>query len=406
MFGSVGGRTGRVAAYAILVILGVAWAATDLHGKRLVPTDWLAFESAARSFIHFHHEPVYAGNRLGLYARLPAIQVGPPAWLPLTALQWVSPWPLNIAFVMVMVVLGVASIAAVEAIARQVLPGVSDRRRLLTTLVVGAGVMIVWSYNVAQWHHLDDAMALSFTAFACLLIQRRRAWWLVGLLVGTAIAARPWALMLAPVLIGLPRGRRSPAAMLTVAVAAAWWAPFVLGASGTFHALSTFPVPVSPGTAWWLIGVHGDVYRWLRPVQFVGGIALGVWVAKRPGNAWLAAPLAAIALRVLTDPYPATYYSMGPVLFALAWDLIRPGRLTKLPVYSAATLLVEGVLAYVPTVITGASFHSWVVALEWGKLVWGLAVIVAIVAETRTPPPHEAPAAALEVEPSPAPAPG
>jgi hypothetical protein len=242
--------------------------------------------------------------------------------------------------------------------------------------------MVDWSYNSGRWHHLDDVMALTFTMFASALIVRKRSWWLVGLLLGTAVAAKPWAVILSPVLMGLPRSERSRAALMTIVVAAVWWSPFILGASGTIHSLGSFPVPIRPGSEWWLFGMRGDIHTWLRPVQFIGGVVLGVLVARRTDRAWLAAPLAALAFRVLTDPFMWSYYGMGPVLFAFLWDMTRPGKWTRLPIYSVVTLLVEGLLPWLPLVAGFGTLNDWFVTVEWAKLAWGIAILVALLVET------------------------
>jgi hypothetical protein len=376
----VGGR--RWLRYGLLLALGVGWAADVLHRQGIAWTDWLNFEIAARTFIHFQHKAVYAGNPFGLYARDPILQIGPPAWLPVAAFQWLNPWHVNIGFVMAMVGLGVIAVASVETVSGGAGADMSRRRHGLM-LLVAAAVTVDWSYNVARWHHLDDALALSLTALACPLIQRRRSWWLLGLLLGTAVAAKPWAIILTPVLMGLPRELRSKTVLATIAVAGAWWAPFVVGATGTLHALGTYPIPVRPGSVWWLLGVHGEVQRWLRPLQFAGGIAIGVYVARRSPRGWLAAPLAALAFRVLTDPFMWSYYGMGPVLFAFMWDMTRPGRWTRFPVYSFSTLVVDGLLPWLPLAVAPGAVSAWLLTVEWSKLAWGLGVLAAVAAEVR-----------------------
>jgi hypothetical protein len=132
----------------------------------------------------------------------------------------------------------------------------------------------------------------------------------------------------------------------------------------------------------WLIGIHGQVQHWLRPVQFIGGIAIGVMVARRGGrHAWFGAPLAALAFRVLTDPFVWGNYGMGPVLFAVLWDATRPGRWTRWPVYSVATLLVEGLLPWLSIAPGFRSLPGWGTTSSVAKLVWGLGVIAAVLVE-------------------------
>lgn len=345
-------------------------------------TDWITFEAAARSIVHYHHNLVYQGSALGIYARDPAIQIGPPAILPVAALQWLSPWVVNQLFVGIMVALSAVGIAAAELTARTGGRPTAGDVAGSAAFLGGVIVVIDWSWSTVHWHHLDDVMALSFTAVACWLIARGRPWWLVGILLGTAVAAKPWALILTPVVLGLDREIRSRAVLVAIATATAWWGPFIIGASGTISALGGYHIDAQNGSVLALLGIHGQVQHWLRPVQFFAGLAAGLLTARVGGRAWLAAPLAALATRVMTDPFSWGYYGMGPILFALVWDLARPGA-RRVPVYTLVTAVIEGLVPklFVADVFGPMSANAYLLGSL--KLAWGIGILTALFLELR-----------------------
>jgi hypothetical protein len=369
--------------YALIVAVGGALAAElDLGAGSHPINDWLVFESAARIIVHYHHIPVYGGGALGLYARLPGIQIGPPAVLPVAAFQWLAPYTVNKMFVAVMMLLGIAAVAAAEIAARAV-GSRTARQRISTAAMIGGCVVAVdWAWCVALWHHLDDAMALGLTAIACGVIARRGPWWLVGLLIGTAVAAKPWAIVMSPVVIGLDREARGKALLTGLLTATAWWAPFVVGAPSTISALGGYHITLANGSVPRLVGLHGDVQDWLRPVQFGGGVAAALLVARRGGRWWLAAPLAGLAVRVLTDPFVWPYYGMGPILFALMWDLARPG-VRRVPLLTLVTAAVEGLLFRLVTAPTNGPPQPFAYLLASCKLAWGVGVLVLLAVQWR-----------------------
>jgi hypothetical protein len=209
---------------------------------------------------------------------------------------------------------------------------------------VTAGAVVViplWTWEAAQWRHLDDVLAVTATLAATALIARRRPWWLAAALVGIGVASKPWALVVTPVLMGLPRVRRAPATVVMVAAAGACWAPFVLAARGTVSALGAYRLPVGSATTLHLLGVTAGSTApgWVRPVQLVGGVAISLVVAAR--GRWTAVPLVGFGFRVVTDPQSYLYYGLGPLLGGLLWDA-RSGR--RVPVMTMAVAVVEFVM--------------------------------------------------------------
>jgi hypothetical protein len=253
--------------------------------------------------------------------------------------------------------------------------------------------MAAWGDCAGWWHHLDDMLALALASAAAYLIARHQAWWLAAALLGTAAATKPWAIIFVPIIFGVPRVRRSQAALVLVVTAGLWWLPFIIGGPGTVSSLAHFPVQMRPGAVFWPLGVHGFVQGWLRPVQFAGGIAAGALIARRGERAWLAAPLAALAVRVITDPYSFSYYGLGPVLFAILWDLTRPGSRRR-PTFASATLFVEYGMLWLAHRSWSGPGWLWADLTSYAKLCWGIGVLTALVLATR-PVPETAPLAGV-----------
>jgi hypothetical protein len=383
-------RTGRAASiarlvvrcrYLVIALVAGALAAYMVNAADRYPiNDWLIFEAAARKIVHFRDLPIYSGSALHLYADLPAIQIGPPAVLPVAALQWLDPFTVDVIFVGLMLALGLAAVVAVEVLART--EDASQRVIGPAIAVGGCVVMLDWAWAIVRWHHLDDVIALSFCAIACALIARKRAWWLVGLLIGTAVAAKPWAIVLTPIFMGLDRSVRSKAVLVGIIAAGAWWGPFVLGAPGTVGALGGYHVDVDNGSVLWLIGLRGEVQSWLRPVQFLGGIAAGLCMARVGGRAWLAAPLAGLAIRVLTDPYTWAYYGMGPILFALVWDVCQPNP-RRIPLFTLATAAAQGLIPRLLDFPLSGHAPTSTYFVASSKLVWGVGILVVLGLQVR-----------------------
>ena len=367
--------------YVVFIALALGFAHAGYVTSAHAPNDWIIFEVGARTLIHYHHLPMYGGSPLHLYAEDPMIQIGPPALLPVVATQWMSPQPASELFVAVMAVLGVASIGFIEAAARSLTPDMSQLRRQLTVLAVGTPLAAAWGYEGGQFHHLDDALALFCVSLAVWLCATGRSAWLVGIALGLAIATKPWAIVLAPVVLGVPRVNRPKAVLGLFLTACAFWAPFVVAAPDTIHALGLFRITPKPGSILWLLGFHDHVQQWLRPVQFAAGLAAATYVGLRRG--WTTAPLVGMAVRVAFDPYVYAYYGLGPVLAAVLWDFTRPTS-RRLPLWTLWTLFIEFGLRLVAPPTVGAI----------GRVVWIVSVLAGVMLTHRTatdPAPDDVP---------------
>jgi hypothetical protein len=265
----------------------------------------------------------------------------------------------NIGFVVAMVAMGLAAIRFAELAARALRPASASRR---TTLVLGATpLMAAWGYYSGQFHHLDDALTLTAIAAAVWLCASRRMPVAVGILLGLAVAAKPWGIVCVPVLLSLPRIQRPRAVVALMVVVIGFWLPFVLGDSQTLPALGGYHILPMPGSDLALMGIHHNLAGWLRPTQFGLGIAAGIWMARR--GHWAAAPLAGIAMRVALDPFTWAYYGFGPVLAALLWDLARPGS-RRIPTWTLFTVAIEfGLRLVLSPTETGIGRVGWVLSV-------------------------------------------
>jgi hypothetical protein len=343
-------------------VVGLAFAHAGYESSAHDPTDWVIFEVGSRTLVHYRGLSFYGGNPLHLYANNPLMQIGPPALLLIVPALWMSPHSVNVLFVVIMTLMGVASIGLLSATAGH-LVGAKDVIRTRTIALVGGLPLIAaWGYESGQFHHLDDALALLALTLGMWLCASGRSAWLVGIALGLSVATKPWAIVCAPMLLGLPRQVRAKAALSLILTAAAFWAPFVLAAPTTIRSLGLLRIVPLPGSVLWLIGLHGHVEHWLRPVQFTCGLLAAAYVALR--GRWTAAPLVGIAVRVGFDPFAYGYYGLGPVLAALAWDLTRPSSRRRLPLWTLWTLVVEfGLRLFASPTVCAVGRVAWVVSV-------------------------------------------
>ncbi|HVW79650.1 MAG TPA: hypothetical protein VHB69_01760 [Mycobacteriales bacterium] len=370
----------HTALWCLIAIAAACWFARigydrTVHGF----TDWVFFEVGARVLVHYQHQSIYGGDRWHLYVDNVDLQIGPPAFWAVAAFEWLPVRTIYNLFSVLLAVIAVGAVGAAALAGHWAKLPVRQARSLLVrhgrTAAFGAAATAtsaITAFQCVAWKHLDDALALMLAALAACLVARGRAWWLVGILLGTAAATKPWAMILVPMLLGLPRRDIARTVLVAIAVAMAWWAPFVISAPNTIQALGHFNVFSRPGSVLHLVGIHGQVQHWLRPVQFTIGIAAGCLAVRQRG--WTAAPLAALATRVLTDPYAYGYYGLGPLLFALFYDWTGEG-FGGLPTFTLMTAFLEFGIPY-----TGAG-PTWTAL---AKLVWSLAVLVATLLPRRT----------------------
>jgi len=193
--------------------------------------------------------------------------------------------------------------------------------------------------------HPEELLVASLCVGAVMAAAARRPT-LAALLVGTAAAGKPWAVLAVPVVLALAEGRRMRVLLVTAAAAGAVTAPvvaldherFAQAAQATTQTSQIF----QPWQAWWFLGRPGEVVRgidgevkpgyraapaWLsrvsRPliVLVAAALALAWWRRPRERRIDALALLALVfLLRCLLDPWDAVYYAI-PAIFALAaWE--------------------------------------------------------------------------------------
>lgn len=286
---------------------------------------------------------------LSVYDVDPSVQVGPPALLAGALITAAS--HLRAALQAATALVGLAAVWLIDRGRCDRGEARADARATLAGLVA----VVMLSY-VAASSHVDDALVLLGVAAGVIAVGRNRATF-AGLGVGFAIAAKPWATVAAPMVLGLSRRRRL-ALLVAAGVVAASWIPFVALHPGTVAALGSFHLAVSRASALHGLGVPaGTVLAWLRPVQLLLATGAATWVLYRRG--WVAAPLTGFAVRLLLDPGGPAYYLGAVALGALLLDL--RGRRGRLPWWTLLTL----VGLYLPAGLTAEpQLIDWVARLR------------------------------------------
>lgn len=325
--------------------------------------DWIWVEMGARILVH-HHAPPGSGPALHLYADNPIVQMGPPALLAAVPLQWLPPQ--------------IESHLAADAMSLLVLPALWFIERAapsrptghlhVRTLFAGLVVVPIWTLEAQKWGHLDDVLALLAAMAAAALVSGGRHEVVAGLVLGTGVAAKPWAVILLPILFAYARPQVARSVLAFIVGALAWWAPFVVAAPTTVHALGTMQLIMVNHPTWQLVGIHGGSPGWIRPLQLGGGLLLSTVLVRKAG--WVAVPVVALAWRVTTDPYDWPYYVLGPLLGAALWDVARPTR-RALGMVPFATLAAAVAAFWIPREVPGLAAPT--------RLVWFVALTAAVV---------------------------
>lgn len=321
--GRPGASPDRLRTVLVLLVLLLA---SVLAATVLRPSDtgdfWFFADRAA---------DLFGSSGLRVYADHPKIQSGPITLLLAGAVESIDPG----GFVLVPICSAALCFATIVALAS--LRGARERS---PWMLLGGGLLLVaWWWYLALYGHLDDALVLFLASIALVAIGRGGH---VGaaVAVGLMLAVKPWAVFLLPLTLrpGEAGWRRISMPMVSVAVGAACWAPFLVASSGTLDGLRP-PVQVAADSVVQLFGVAvgGDVPAALRMAQLVVALAVVATVVWRGHPE--AALLGGVAVRLALDPATWEYYTVGLVLGALAWDLERSRR--RWPAATVtATLLV------------------------------------------------------------------
>ncbi len=319
--------TDRLLHFRYVVVLVVALAAAVVAGGH---GDWNQFVIAGRD--------MFQSDGLRVYLHHSDTQTGPLS-LALARVLALTPRDGFVLAALLSMALGVSSIVLVEEGAHLV--GVERRTRQFLTLVGGSVLMFTWG-KLGGYGHLDDAIVL-FCGVASTRQALSRRPWVVAVLLVVAIAAKPWAVILFPLLlVEVVRSRPSwwrtllPAAFAGALVAAVWL-PFLLSSPGISHAIRP-TVEVAPDSVLVPLGLsQGQLPDWLRIAQFVVAFVVGMVLVLR--RRYLGMLLAAIAVRLATDPATWSYYTPGLVAGALLWDQMLGDRAVPWATLGAVALL-------------------------------------------------------------------
>jgi hypothetical protein len=340
------------------------WGVREYNHAHRGASDWDLLRIGGR--ILFHLDPRYPINPLRLYARI-HYQLGPPPLFVIgLAQRLLSPrvgYGGDVAVLVLTLALGVASLAIVELLARELW---SPRRAAAATTVAGALLLPSWGAGMAAWAHLEDAMALAGICLAILLARRNHAV-ACGIVIGLAAASKPWAVIFVPMILMFPETRaRLRALIAAVGAIELCWAPFIIAAPSTVVS-TQLPLRIYNESALRALGFPAGAAApgWIRLAQFLlGMLAVGL-VARR---SWWSILWVGMAARLIVDPLAWPYYSVGPMLGAAMMDVHR-GR--RIPICSIAT----GVVFYLPYITeTGAGYL---------RFAWCAVILVVAIARMR-----------------------
>ena len=319
------------------------WVATSVavvvvHAFGTHGTAWHFFHDAARLLLGDDAIPGASG--LALYRDHPEFQFGPPGILvavPISGLGIeVGMW-----FAIILAsAAGVVVVVALVDLLEVVRPGWRDEVPPFTLGGIGVLLVILWGDVAVRTAHIDDAIALGALVAAMHAVATNRVRSTIGWLA-LAAAAKPWAVMLAPLAaVGAPTGMKALARTAGVGLGAlAVWSPFLVAEPATWDTRG-FGIDNDPTSVLRALGVHDPTTPgWVRPVQLIGGMALvAVLVVARR---WPAALLGALAWRLVVEPGAHRYYTVGIVLGAVIVEMLaRPRRIPWAGVVLAVSLEV------------------------------------------------------------------
>lgn len=312
---------------------------------------WHYFADGARLLFGQHPAGLTAAGGLHLYVDYPQFQIGPLSFL---LARLVQPLGVHLAQLLMLAV-GAWALLELERLA-ELLPTrphgglgplVSRRRLFLGQLLL----VPLWVELAVHFSHLDDVLALAFSLAAVSATARRRSGW-VGILLGAAVAAKPWAAGFLPLLLVLPATARRRQLLWALALPAACWLPFVLADPATLTATGQFTIHNAPDSALRALGVLTPrTPWWCRPSQLLVATAVGALAVRR--GRWPAVLLAGVAARLLLDPGTYAYYTAGAVLAALVLDVLCPRSRRPVVTATAVVGLYLPQLLHLPPALCG-----------------------------------------------------
>jgi hypothetical protein len=258
---------------------------------------------------------------LQVYAAHPELQIGPLSFV----VAALAPGEDGAELAeLVMTLAGLAALLALEHDARATAGPVLRERLQRRVFLAGVVFIPAWADLSVRFAHLDDALALTFTALAVRAVARGGST-SVGCLLALATLSKPWAVAFLPLAFAVPAGRRLRAIAWAVVPVCAVAALFLAADPGTASAAG-FAIPNAPSSSLRLLGVNAPTTpRWDRPAQFLVGLVLGSIAVAR--GRWAAVVMVAAAARTALDPGVYSYYTAAILLGAVVWDVqARKGR--------------------------------------------------------------------------------
>jgi hypothetical protein len=234
--------------------------------------------------------------------------------------------------------------------------------------------------------HPEELLGGALCVAAALAASRRHPL-AAGLLLGLAIANKPWAVLaVIPVALIAPE-RRVLLLGAAGAAAAAGLAPLLLaGSAEARHAASAAPNAAKifqPWQVWWFLGEHGHVVRgnfgvkpdyraapsWIshvaRPVVVLLPVALSLALAprlrSRPWHDGLLLLVLVLLLRCVLDPWNVIYYELPFLLALVAWEVhARDGApVISLAVTVLCWVTLEQLTHQASPDVQAAAFLAW-----------------------------------------------
>ncbi len=196
--------------------------------------------------------------------------------------------------------------------------------------------------SALEYGHPEEAVGAVLCVGAMVLAVRDRAT-AAGVLLGLAMANKPWAVLAAvPVLLAL-QTRRGRCGLVAAGLAGAVMAPLLVAGTAA-HALGAAATErtaiFTPWQLFWFLGKHaGPVYSftgerpgyrtavaWVEPIThglvLVGGVALAcAWAPRRRADTALALLALVLLTRCLLDTWTTSYYALPFVLALLTHEV-------------------------------------------------------------------------------------
>jgi hypothetical protein len=319
-FAKLTAQTRAMASALVLATVGVFCAAhaRDIDG------DWAFFVGMSRRMFGTAGFAVYAEN--------PNIQSGPLSLVAVNAVDQLHRGALAV----VVLALGFLTVWCLF----RAWPECAGR----AVLLVGGAVLLAWWPYLKTAGHLDDALVLAVASLSVLLVMRDRRT-AAAVLVGLALAIKPWAVFLLPITLhGVQwRSRQALTPLISVFVGGLLWSPFILGHAGTLDGLSP-TVWLAPDAVLRLFGgSSGYLTSATRVAQLLLALSLATSAVLRDRTAGVL--LVGVAARMMFDGGTWNYYTVGFLVGALMWDVSRAGRRVPWATLAATLLLPPAWLA-------------------------------------------------------------